>query len=67
MEMTCLVVVPSYFHSFFFIFLFFFFMKVYANKQGIQDSIANGKYPNYKDTNKQNEKEANIKVKVGLP
>ena len=33
-------------------------------KAMIQDSIANGKYPNYKDTNKQNEKEGNIKVKL---
>ena len=39
-------------------------MKVYANKQGIQDSIASGKYPNYKVTNKQNDKEANIRVKL---
>ena len=39
-------------------------MKVYAKKQWIQDSIANGKYPNYKDTNRPNEKEANIKVKL---
>ena len=37
-------------------------MKVYAKKQGIQVSIANEKYPNYKVTNKQNEKEANIKL-----
>ena len=47
------------------LYAFFFSMKVYANKQGIQDSIANGKYPNYKDTNKQNEKETNIKGKCG--
>ena len=39
-------------------------MKVYAKKQGMQDSIANEKYPNYEVTNKQNEKEANIKVKL---
>ena len=46
-------------------FLFFILsMKVYAKRQGIQDSIANGQYPNYKDTNRQNEKEANIKVKL---
>ena len=44
--------------------IIFFSMKVYAKKQGIQDSIANGQYPNYKDTNRQNEKEANIKVKL---
>ena len=39
-------------------------MNVYAKKQGIQDSIANEKYPNYKVANKQNEKGANIKVKL---
>ena len=49
---------------FFFFFFFFFSMKVYAKEQGIQDSIANGQYPNYKDTNRQNEKEANNKVKL---
>ena len=32
----------------------FFSVKVYAKKQGIQDSIANGKYPNYKDTMRRN-------------
>ena len=42
--------------GFFFFFFFFFSMKVYAKEQGIQDSIANGQYPNYKDTNRQNEK-----------
>ena len=42
----------------------FFSMKVYAKEQGIQDSIANGQYPNYKDTNRQNEKESNNKVKL---
>ena len=47
-------------HRFFFVLS----MKVYAKEQGIQDSIANGQYPNYKDTNRQNEKEANIKVKL---
>ena len=47
-----------------FLFIYFFFMKVYAKEQGIQDSIANGQYPNYKDTNRQNEKEANNKVKL---
>ena len=45
-------------------FFFFFSIKVYAKEQGIQDSIANGQYPNYKDTNRQNEKEANNKVKL---
>ena len=49
---------------FFFFFFFFFSMKVYAKEQGIQDSIANGQYPNYKDTNRQNEKESNNKVKL---
>ena len=48
----------------FFFFGCFFSMKVYAKEQGIQDSIANGQYPNYKDTNRQSEKEANIKVKL---
>ena len=33
-------------------------------KQGIQDSIANENYPNYKVTNKQSEKETNIKIKL---
>ena len=45
-------------------FFLFFSMKVYAKEQGIQDSIANGQYPKYKDTNRQNEKEANNKVKL---
>ena len=44
--------------------VFFFSMKVYTKEQGIQDSIANGQYPNYKDRNRQNEKEANNKVKL---
>ena len=52
------------FGAFFFFFFFFFSMKVYAKEQGIQDSIANGQYPNYKDTNRQNEKESNNKVKL---
>ena len=50
-------------HSFFF-FFFFFYESLCQIKQGIQDSIANVQYPNYKDINTQNEKEANIKVKL---
>ena len=42
----------------------FFSMKIYAKEQEIQDSIANVQYPNHKDTNRQNDKEANIKVKL---
>ena len=43
---------------------FFFYESLCQIKQGIQDSIANVQYPNYKDINTQNEKEANIKVKL---
>ena len=39
-------------------------MEIKKTKQGIQDNIPNWKYPNYKVTNKQNEKVANIKVKL---
>ena len=49
--------------SFFFI-IIFFYESLCQIKQGIQDSIANVQYPNYKDINTQNEKEANIKVKL---
>ena len=45
-------------------FLFFFYESLCQIKQGIQDSIANVQYPNYKDINTQNVKEANIKVKL---
>ena len=48
----------------FFFFFFFFSESLCQIKQGIQDSIANVQYPNYKDINTQNEKEANIKVKL---
>ena len=49
---------------FFFFFFFFFYESLCQIKQGIQDSIANVQYPNYKDINTQNEKGANIKVKL---
>ena len=54
----CISLICSYMRT------FLFSMEVYANKQGIQDSIANGQYPNYEVTNKKNEKETNIKVKL---
>ena len=37
-------------------------MKSY--KQGVQNSIANENYPIYKVTDKQNDEEGNIKVKL---
>ena len=40
-------------------------MKGYAKKKGTQYSIANKKYPIYKVTNKQKDKQTNIKVKLG--
>ena len=44
--------------------MFFFYASLCKKKQGIQNSIANENYANYKVTNKQSEKEANIKVKL---
>ena len=43
-------------------FINFFFYETLRITARIQNSIANEKYPNYKSPNKQNDKEANIKV-----
>ena len=49
---------------FFFFFFFFFYESLWAKKkQGIQDSIANEKYPDYKSPNKMTRK---LILKVNL-